>query len=116
MSPILWVDRWQISVDDELGVCPLSLAGMGALRPKDAISARVSEVTLRCISDSLLEKPTSTRGEGDDDDDIASALAQAGGDILCRNASDYAHIGGCRTAEAVSAVSASRPSLRDERI
>jgi hypothetical protein len=115
MSPTLWVDRWQISVDDELGVCQLSLVGMGALRPKDAISVRVSELTLRCISDALLEKPTSTRGEGDDDD-IASALAQAGGDILCRNASDYAHIGRCQTTEAVSAVSGSRPWVRGERI
>jgi hypothetical protein len=100
-------------VDDESGVCQFSVVAMSALRPRDAIPARVPGLNLRCISDPLLEKPTSTRGEGDDHDDIAPAIAQAGGHILCRNASDYAKIRRCRTTEAVSAASA---WLRGERI
>jgi hypothetical protein len=80
--------------DDDIfapGVCRFRVVAMSALRPKDGFSVGVCRVILSGVSGLVL-----------------AAHAQAGGQMLGRNASEYAKIARCRTTEALSAALAPR--------
>ena len=108
MSPPCWWIGGKSAVPEHgandkifaLGVCQLGVVAMNAVRLKTGFPAGASGVIIRRISDLAFEKPTPTRREGGHHNHMALSLARAGQSILCRNASDYAKIGGCRSARA----------------